>query len=156
MGAIVVDTLNSRRSRKPVYTDLKLDLTLNFVYDPRLESKDVIKDIEVAYDLEAIKNSLNNLFTTIPGQKILNPIYGLNLHQFLFTGITEENARTMGEIIYRGITKYEPRVDVKQVFVFPDPENQTFEIGLRLDVPSLNIEGIALKGVLSDSGFYIN
>lgn len=155
MGAIVVNTLTSKKSKKPVYTDLKLDLKLNYVYDPRLESKDTIKDIEAAYDIEAIKNSLKNLFTTIPGQKILNPVYGLNLLQFLFTGVTEENARAMGDIIYRGITKYEPRIDVKKIYVFPDPENQTFEIALRLDVPSLNIQGIALKGVLSDSGFYL-
>ena len=156
MAAIVIDTLSRLKAETPIYTDLKLDLDLNYTYDPRLESKDTIKDIKVSYDIEAIKNSLFNLFTTSPGQKILNPIYGLNLLQFLFTGITNENARVMGETILRGIEKYEPRVKVVKIFVFPDFDNQTYEIGLRLDVPTLNIKGLGLKGTLSDSGFYIN
>jgi phage baseplate assembly protein W len=155
MAAIIIENLSNKKGGKPTYTDLRLDLKLNYTYDPRLESKDIIKDIEASYDIEAITNSLQFLFTTIPGQKILNPVYGLNLLQFLFTGITEDNARAMGEIIYRGILKYEPRVDVKKVYVFPDPENQTYEIGLKLDVPTLNIEGLPLKGVLSESGFYL-
>jgi len=154
MAAIVIDAL-SRRPNLPTYTDLRLDLRLNYTLDPKLESKDITKDIEVSFDVEAVKNSLFNLFTTSPGQKILNPVFGLNLYQFLFTGITDDNARAMGETILTGIQKYEPRVDVVKIYVFPDPDNQTYEIGLRLDVPTLNIKGLALKGKLSESGFYI-
>lgn len=156
MAAIVIDTLSRLKAERPIYTDLRLDLDLNLTYDPRLESKDTIKDIKVSYDVEAIKNSLFNLFTTSPGQKILNPVYGLNLLQFLFTGITNENARVMGETILRGIEKYEPRVTVSKIFVFPDFDNNTYEIGLRLDVPTLNIKGLGLKGTLSESGFYLS
>jgi phage baseplate assembly protein W len=155
MAALVIDTLSRRKGELPIYTDLRLDLELNYTKDPRLKSGEIIKDIQASYDIEAIKNSLFNLFTTIPGQKILNPIYGLNLFQFLFSGITDENARAMGEIILRGIQKYEPRVDVAKIFVAPDPDNNTYEIGLQLNVPSLNIEGLSLKGVLSESGYYI-
>jgi phage baseplate assembly protein W len=155
MAAIVIDSLSRAREKSPIYTDLKLDLKLNYAYDPRLESKDVIKDIESSYDIAAIKNSLFNIFTTIPGQKILNPVFGLNLYQFLFTGISDENASEMGEVILRGIQKYEPRVEVSKIYVFPDPENHTYEIGLRLNVPTLNITGLGLKGSLSESGFYL-
>jgi phage baseplate assembly protein W len=133
-----------------------LDLESNYTLDPKLEAKDTIKDLEVSNDIAAIKNSLFNLFTTIPGQKILNPIYGLNILQFLFTGISDDNARAMGNVILRGIQKYEPRVEVVKIYVMADIENQTYEIGLKLNVPTLNIEGLALKGTLSESGFYIN
>jgi phage baseplate assembly protein W len=156
MAALVIDALKRRKDDFPIFTDLKLDLKLNYTNDPRLKSGEIIKDIQVSYDLEAIKNSLFNLFTTIPGQKILNPVYGLNLFQFLFSGITDENARAMGEIILKGINKYEPRVDVVKISVAPDPDNNTYEIGLQLNVPSLNIEGLSLKGVLSESGYYIS
>ena len=156
MAALVINTLSRKKSDFPIYTDLRLDLELNYTKEPKLKSGDLIKDIKASYDIEAIKNSLFNLFTTIPGQKILNPVYGLNLFQFLFTGISDENARAMGEIILRGIQKYEPRVDVVKISVAPDPDNNTYEIGLQLNVPSLNIEGLSLKGVLSESGYYIS
>lgn len=156
MAAINIDILSRRRPNKPIYTDLTLDLKTNYTLDPKLEAKDTIKDLEVSNDIAAIKNSLFNLFTTIPGQKILNPVYGLNILQFLFTGISDENARAMGNVILRGIQKYEPRVEVVKIYVMADIDNQTYEIGLKLNVPTLNIEGLALKGTLSESGFYIN
>jgi phage baseplate assembly protein W len=156
MAAINIDILSKRRPDRPIYTDLMLDLESNYTLDPKLEAKDTITDLEVSNDIAAIKNSLFNLFTTIPGQKILNPIYGLNILQFLFTGISDDNARAMGNVILRGIQKYEPRVEVVKIYVMADIENQTYEIGLKLNVPTLNIEGLALKGTLSESGFYIN
>jgi phage baseplate assembly protein W len=156
MASIVIDTLKVKDNNKPIYSDIKLDLKVNYNIDPRLESKDVIMDIESSHDLDAIKNSLFNLFTTVPGQKILNPVYGLNLLQFVFTGITSQNANALGNLILEGIRRFEPRIEIKKINVFPDMENQTFEIGLRLDVPSLNIKDVTLKGVLSESGYYFN
>lgn len=157
MAAIIIDQLKARDTySKPLYVDLKLDLQQSTVSDPRLESKDTTKDIIASTDIEAIKNSLFNLFTTIPGQKILNPIYGLNLIQFIFDEISDLKARSIGQLILNGINRFEPRLTVKKIFVIPDIDNQTYEIGLKLDVPSLNIDGISLKGVLSESGYYFN
>jgi hypothetical protein len=42
-------------------------------------------------DIEAIKNSLHNIFTWIPGERILNPEFGCNLRRLLYNGITEFN-----------------------------------------------------------------
>lgn len=157
MASIVIDTLKVRnKPGVPIYTDLRFDIQQNTVKSPGLESKNIVKDLLVSNDIDAIKNSLFNLFTTIPGQKILNPIYGLNLLQFVFTGISEINANNMGNLILEGINKFEPRIEVKKIFIFPDIENQQYEIGLRLDVPSLNIIGVTLKGRLSESGYYFN
>lgn len=155
MSLINISTFKSTDKTKPFFVDLKLDVKQNVSKKPMLNSKIVLRDIEASYDLDAIKNSIFNLFTTMPGEKILNPIYGLNLLQFVFTGITEENSRAMGELILRGINKFEPRITVNKIFVFPDIDEQSYQIGLKLDVPSLNLEGISLKGTLSESGFYI-
>jgi len=157
MASVVIDTLKIVDNKnKFIYKDLNLDLKLDYILEPTVNSKKTIRDITAAEDIEAVKNSIFNLFTTMPGQKILNPIYGLNLLQFVFNGITETGARMMGDLIFKGITKFEPRVTVKKVFILPDIENQNYEIALRLDVPSLNIQGITIKGKLSDSGFYLN
>lgn len=155
MALIYIDELKKTENR-PLYVDLKLDLNANYVKKPRLQSFDNIIDLKASYDLEAIYNSLFNIFTTMPGQKILNPTFGLNLNQFLFTAITEDNASMIGEMILKGIQRYEPRVVVRKVYVIPDPDQNTYQIGLRLDVPTLNITGIPLKGSLSESGYYIN
>jgi phage baseplate assembly protein W len=157
MASVVIDTLNvKQKSNQPIYKDIRLDLNIGFEREARLHSKNTVVDIQASNDVDAVKNSLYNLFTTIPGQKILNPVYGLNLLQFVFTGITDINANLMGNLILEGVSKFEPRLVVKKIFIFPDIENQTYEIGLRLDVPSLNVEGISLRGAISESGFYFN
>jgi phage baseplate assembly protein W len=115
-----------------------------------------MKDIVADRDINAIKNSLFNIFTTIPGQKILNPIFGLNLMYFLFSGISTENGKILGETILKGITKFEPRVSVDYINVLTDIENQQYTIDLFISVPTLNIKGISLKGTLAESGFYFN
>lgn len=155
MAAIVIDSLKSTKS-KPMYRDLKLDLSLDYDYDPRLNNYYTIRDIKSSQDADAIKNSIFNIFTTMPGQKILNPTFGLNLMQFLFSPITNENAQAMGETILKGLQRFEPRVAVKKIVVIPDAENNTYQIGLRLDVPTLNIIGLGIKGILSESGYYTN
>ena len=157
MASVVIDTLKIVDNKnKFIYKDINLDLKLDYILEPTVNSKKTVRDVTASEDVEAVKNSIFNLFTTMPGQKILNPIYGLNLLQFVFNGITETGARMMGDLIFKGITKFEPRVNVKKVFILPDVENQNYEIALRLDVPSLNIQGITIKGKLSDSGFYLN
>lgn len=155
MGAIVIDELKRLRGR-PKFIDVKLDIKKDYVFDPKLNNENVVKDLQVSYDLQAIKNSLFNLFTTMPGQKILNPVYGLNLYQYLFTAVTEDNAQAIGDTILKGIQKYEPRLGVVKIYVVPDFDNNAYVIGLKLNVPGLNIVGIGLKGILSDSGYYMS
>jgi phage baseplate assembly protein W len=156
--SLLIDNLKVVNEKEiPLYVDIRFDLEeITSNKSSTFYSKSVNKDIAVDINLEAVKNSLYNLFTTIPGQKILNPIYGLNLMQFVFNGITEGNSKLMGEIILRGINIFEPRVVVQKIYIFPDIENHTYQIGLRLDVPSLDIKGLTLKGSLSESGFFID
>jgi phage baseplate assembly protein W len=157
MSAIVIKDLNRLpRQRQYTYTDLELDLKINYTKTNPLNNIKEQKDIVADYDVNAIKNSIFNIFTTIPGQKLLNPIFGLNLLQFLFTGITTANAKLLGDTILRGIIKFEPRVSVDAINVAPDVENQQYTVGLVLSVPSLNITGLEVKSTLSESGYYFN
>jgi phage baseplate assembly protein W len=157
MSAIVIKDLNRLpNQRRYAYIDLESDLKIDYTKTNPLNNFREQKDIVADYDVNAIKNSIFNLFTTIPGQKLLNPIFGLNLLQFLFTGITAANARLLGDTILRGIVKFEPRVSVDKINVAPDEENQQYIIGLVLSVPSLNITGLQIKSTLSESGYYFN
>lgn len=157
MSAIVIKDLNRLpNQRRYTYIDLESDLKIDYTKTNPLNNFKEQKDIRADYDVNAIKNSIFNLFTTIPGQKLLNPIFGLNLLQFLFTGITAANARLLGDTILRGIIKFEPRVSVDKINVAPDEENQQYIIGLVLSVPSLNITGLQIKSTLSESGYYFN
>lgn len=157
MASIVITELNKfPKERDYTYKDLEVDLMIDYTKTSPLNNYKEQKDIVVDYDVAAIKNSIFNIFTTIPGQKILNPTFGLNLLYYLFTGITAENARMLGDTIIKGITKFEPRVTVDNINITTDYENQQYTIDLFLSVPSLNIKGLQVKGTLAESGYYFN
>jgi len=157
MASIVITELNKfPKERDYTYKDLEVDLMIDYTKTSPLNNYKEQKDIVVDYDVAAIKNSIFNIFTTIPGQKILNPTFGLNLLYYLFTGITAENARMLGDTILKGITKFEPRVTVDNINITTDYDNQQYTIDLFLSVPSLNIKGLQVKGTLAESGYYFN
>jgi phage baseplate assembly protein W len=155
MAAIVIDTFGPTVSGS-IYKDLKLDLKLNYTQNTQLLKRREIKDIQISEDVDAIKNSLFNLFTTMPGQKILNPIYGLNLTQYLFTGISTSNARIIGETINRGISQFEPRIRLVKLNIETDYDNNQYNISMIISVPSLNVNNVLLNSILGESGYYFN
>jgi phage baseplate assembly protein W len=122
------------------YRDLYLDLSENTRPSTKtLFSKSTQTDLHASVDEGAVVNSLSNLFNTVPGQKILNPAFGINLTQWLFEPVNEFTAREIGEAIQNGITRFEPRVRLNQVSVISDPENNQYIIKLAILIPSLNI-----------------
>jgi phage baseplate assembly protein W len=125
-----------------LYKDLALDLTQTTQDTPGYPLPVPGTDIKASFDLGAIKNSLQNLFNTKPGQRFLFPEYGLNLDQFLFQPITEANGNVLGNKIFTTINSSEPRVRVSNVQVFLDPDNNQYLINILLDVPSLNVETV--------------
>lgn len=157
MASIVITDLNKfPEERDYTYKDLEFDLDISYTKSNSLNSYKEQKDISGDLDVSAIKNSIFNIFTTIPGQKILNPIFGLNLLYFLFSGISSNNARLLGDTIFKGLNKFEPRIKVENINITTDFENQQYIIDMLLSVPSLNITGLEVKGTLAESGFYFN
>jgi len=144
-----------------VYCDMHLDFTPVFGKAPfgaytqnnELQREEEIIDIKADYNLGAIRNSLLNLFNTVPGQKILNPYFGLNLLQYIFEECSENTAQLIGNQIASGTTTFEPRVTLKKVQVLADPDNHQYVVNIVITVPTLGSSSFQLNGILSTSGF---
>jgi phage baseplate assembly protein W len=111
----------------PIYTDLHLDLTNSKNIGLGLNPQNA-NDIEVDNDVNAIKNSLYNIFTTIPGQKVLSPSFGSNLSQYLFEAVDSTRGKIIGDNILRTINIFEPRVDILNIEVYPLPDQLMYHI----------------------------
>ena len=122
-------------SNQYVYKDLFLDFAQTDIVSKGFKQQIQSSDIKADYDLGAIKNSLTNLFNTLPGQRFLFPEYGLDLNQFLFSPITIDNGDLIGNIIFNGIRTYEPRVTPRRVNVAADPDNNQYFITIIIDIP---------------------
>ena len=137
-----------------VFKDVTLDVQESRnLSDFGLFSPDNTTDIEQSIDYEAINNSITNIFNTTPGQKILNPEFGLALRQYLFEPLTFDTAENIGETILLGVTEFEPRVRVENVHVVVDFDANEYEITLKLRVPALNNNSMTISGKLDTNGF---
>ena len=72
-----------------LYKDFSFDLSQAVSHNSQLNRSEYLKDVAVLYDVEAVKNSIKTAFTTSPGQKILNPTYGVDLNQYIFEPIDD-------------------------------------------------------------------
>tara|TARA_R110000824_G_scaffold74657_1_gene189673 strand:- start:2201 stop:2686 length:486 start_codon:yes stop_codon:yes gene_type:complete len=160
--AINLDFLSDRstkdRAQKYVYADLHLDFKLqsslsnSYLSDPGTQ----LKDVNIDYDIRAIETSIRNIFNTKPGEKILNPAFGLDLNQYLFEPISEDTAREIGNTILEQLPLYEPRVILNSIDIVAKENNNEYIVTMSITVPELNNLYTDIKGVLDTQGFRYN
>lgn len=138
-----------------LYKDLALDLNPAYSYNNQLNKKEFLKDVQASYDIEAIKNSIVNAFLTSPGDKILNPTYGIDLRRFLFEPIDDFTTEILKDDIETNLPLMEPRITINDIFIDADEEENQYNIELQIDVPSLGVYGLSIKSRLNTSGYTI-
>jgi len=177
MGSIVLSNLKNtvKADTGYTYTDIHLDIkeqqykkSGNFIQNG--------KDIQVSYDELAIKNSLINIFNTVPGERFLVPEFGSNLKQYLFEPVTKFTADRIGNHIFNAVKKWEPRVLVDYINVVGKPagsvtttdlgnfspaiqkylktpiNDDEYVISVIIIIPKLKLK-TDLEGVLTENGF---
>jgi len=88
---------------------------------------------------EAIKNNLINWFLTNKGERPLNPNFGGNLREFLFTQITDDNLDFLQEDIQSQINTYFPNINVDRLEVTSQPDLNIINVLLKYNVQNTNI-----------------
>lgn len=137
-----------------LYKDLCLGDDMNRVsYSNKLETKAEIKDVQAVFDLQSIENSILNIFSTVPGQKILSPTFGIDLRKYVFETITDFSIFNMRHEIEHKLPKQEPRINLLQTVVVPNNNNQEYLITLIYDVKSLHMYNVTQKAILNSSGY---
>jgi len=138
-----------------LYKDLLLDLETSVYYNQQFNKGSVLKDVQGLFDIPSIKNSIANIFLTSPGQKILNPTFGIDLRRYLFDPVSDFTAFQIKTDITNNLTDQEPRIQLENTAVIPDTDRQEYYITLQINVPSLNMYGLSLKSLLNSDGYYV-
>jgi uncharacterized protein len=72
---------------------------------------------------EDIRESIWIILSTAPGERLMRPDFGCGIHQFIFA---LNDTRTAGLVqfhVEEALTRWEPRIELKQVQVQADPGN---------------------------------
>ncbi len=136
-----------------LYKDIEFDLKLSYTDNPELHKQNEKKDLSSLYDVKAVITSVKNILTTSPGEKILNPTFGLDLRDYLFEPVSDTGGYFLGRDLFDGLTIQETRIKINTIRVKVNEDEQQYEINLDISIPSLNVNNLSLKGVLNNDGY---
>lgn len=99
--------------------------------------------VDKSINVKAVRNSLRNIFTWVPGERILMPEFGSRLYTLLYEGITKLTEEQIIAEIRGCVTEWEPRaqiVDIINASTIDDTEDNTIKIDIVFTIPSLSNE----------------
>ncbi|WP_246559476.1 GPW/gp25 family protein [Citrifermentans pelophilum] len=100
------------------------------------------QEIALAAEEESIAESIRIILGTSPGERLMHPDFGCNIHDYLFA---PNNVRTAGLIrfhVEEALRRWEPRIDLQEVIAEAAP-----------DEPSLLLLSITYRVKATDSRF---
>jgi phage baseplate assembly protein W len=87
--------------------------------------------------IQAIKEAINNIFTWLPGQRILSPTFGNLLYKFLSEQISDVTSKNIQGAISK-MFEWEPRTQLKSVNVTPYPDDNEYRVVVSYYIPLLD------------------
>ena len=67
-------------------------------------------------DVDAVKGAVRNIFSWIPGERILEPEFGNTVRKYLYEGITDYNSEQIVNECKMLMTRWEPRAAIDRIF----------------------------------------
>jgi uncharacterized protein len=77
----------------------------------------------VAGDRE-IEEAIRIVLATPPGERPMRPEFGCRIHDYVFAPADEATAGLVAYEVRASLLRWEPRINVQDVLVTPDPEQQ--------------------------------
>jgi len=138
-----------------LYKDIKFDLDFSRFIKPELYSESGPKDLAEIQDGQAVINSVKNILTTTPGQKLLNPRLGLDFRSYLFEPINTTTSYFLSQFIYLNLDVQEPRITLNSVSIEGLPEQNQYNIEIGFSIPNLDINNLSLNVTLNRDGYVV-
>ena len=104
------------------------DISLSFVPHP------VTKDLQILKNDNAIRRSVRNIVETIPTERFFNSLLGSDVRSSLFDFVDFGTASVIQNQIEIAIENFEPRIENLQVYVNPNPDQNSFDVTVVFDI----------------------
>ena len=96
----------------------------------------------------AIARSLKNIVFTQPGEKFFNPDFGSRISESLFENVDDVSALAIEDEIRSSIINFEPRVNLLDVSVNPNPDDNEMNVVIQYEVTGIDVPPQQLEFVL--------
>ena len=118
------------------------DISMSFERNPLND------DLIGLKNTNAIARSLRNIVFTQPGEKFFNPEFGSRVSESLFEIVDEVSTIAIRDEIRSSIINYEPRVNLLDVLVNPNPDENEMNVTIKYEIVGIDIPPQQLDFVL--------
>ena len=93
---------------------------------------------------QVVKQNLKMLLLTIPGERVMDPDFGVGMQQFLFKyNFSQNPGSEIRERIMSQVQRYMPAVIVEDIqFYSQDPDNNTMSFRIIYYVPEIGVSDL--------------
>jgi phage baseplate assembly protein W len=86
-----------------------------------------------------IEQSIAVILCTIPGERPMRPEFGSRIHDYVFAAADATTAGLIAHEVRQSLLRWEPRIDVDDVVVTPDPYDRgVLLVDIRYSIRSTN------------------
>ena len=118
------------------------DISMSFETNPLND------DLVSLSDTSAIARSIRNIVFTSPGEKFFNPDFGSRISESLFENVDDVSALAIEDEIKSSIINFEPRVNLLNTNVVPNPVNNEMNVTIEYEITGIDIPPQQLEFVL--------
>jgi len=109
----------------PIYSDMSPSLTIN-----------KSGTVDIVYDAEVVVRSIKNIFATVSGERVRNPI-GSRILRLLFQRMDVDLARQLRNELVGVITRYEPRAEIVNFTLTPNFDQNSYDAALLVRIKEI-------------------
>ena len=99
----------------------------------------------------AIARSVRNIVFTLPGEKFFDENFGSRISASLFENIDDISAGLINDEIRQSINRYEPRVELIDVEVYPNFDNNNFDVTIIYNIIGADVAPQELQFALQST-----
>jgi phage baseplate assembly protein W len=87
-----------------------------WAFPPHLNDRDRISMVEADTD---IKQAIYIILNTAPGERVMHPDFGCNIHEVIFWPANDQTAALIERYVTEALTRWEPRIRLIEVRAVP-------------------------------------
>jgi len=90
-----------------------------------------------------IKQNFKMLLLTSPGERVMEPAFGVGIKQYLFENFNESTFARIERAIVKQVGIYIPAIQIQEIsFESSDPDSNQLSVAIRYAIPNLNIKDL--------------
>ena len=98
---------------------------------------------------DLVKQNLKNILLTIPGERAMDPDFGVGFSTYLFEQFGTFEHQLKGDI-HQQVSRYAPFIDLTDVVITGEDEH-ILRVTLKYTIPSLSVEDEISVGTKTDT-----